>query len=204
MLHYCLEIAPRWPISLSRPLPNTATGKEKRPEKYLLNITYKNLTHMELEKEMLIHAARIGNIAVLEELIKGDADLNQPDPKGYTPLIIACYNHQFEAAKLLIAHGADPNASDQGGNTALMGAAFKGYADIAELLLANGAALDLQHGNGGTALMFAAMFGRNELVKLLLLHGADSEICDARGMRAADLALQQGNIEAVELLGQPL
>lgn len=40
--------------------------------------------YMELEKEMLIHAARIGNIAVLEELIKGGANLNQQDPKGYT------------------------------------------------------------------------------------------------------------------------
>ncbi|PZQ96223.1 MAG: hypothetical protein DI539_30320, partial [Flavobacterium psychrophilum] len=102
---------------------------------------------MELEKEMLIHAARIGNIAVLEELIKGGANLNQQDPKGYTPLIIACYNHQYEAAKILIEHGADVNAVDHGGNTALMGAAFKGYADIAELLITHGAALDLQHGN---------------------------------------------------------
>ncbi|RZK87875.1 MAG: ankyrin repeat domain-containing protein, partial [Pedobacter sp.] len=97
---------------------------------------------MELEKEILTHAARVGNLDILKELIHKQVDLNQRDPKGYTPLILACYNNQYKAAALLIENGADVNAADDGGNTALMGACFKGYADIAELLIQNGAALD--------------------------------------------------------------
>ncbi|KKX52175.1 hypothetical protein L950_0201355 [Sphingobacterium sp. IITKGP-BTPF85] len=87
------------------------------------------------DAHIIIHAARVGNIEVLEELIRQKADLNSRDDKGYSPLIIACYNNQYQAAKLLLNSGAHVNAQDNGGNTALMGAAFKGYKDIAELLI---------------------------------------------------------------------
>ncbi|WP_379093876.1 ankyrin repeat domain-containing protein [Pedobacter sp. UC225_65] len=40
-------------------------------------------------------------------MIGRDADLNVHDPKGHTPLIIACYNGQIEAARLLLSAGAD-------------------------------------------------------------------------------------------------
>lgn len=118
----------------------------------------------------IINAARSGDVNLLSSLVT-PKNINDRDEKGYTPLIIACYNHQPDAAAWLLQNGADVNAADFGGNTALMGACFKVYADIAQLLIIIGARLDLQHGNGGTALMFAAMFGRNELVKLLLDNG---------------------------------
>lgn len=64
--------------------------------------------------QVIIHAARLGNIEVLQELIRQQADLNAQDEKGYTPLIIACYNNRYEAARLLIQAGADVNAQDFG------------------------------------------------------------------------------------------
>ena len=106
---------------------------------------------MILINQLMIPAARKGEIAVLQELIFQKADLNVRDEKGYTPLIIACYNNQYAAAELLLRNGADVNAGDMGGNTALMGAAFKGHADIVQLLIDYGADLNLQHGNGGSA-----------------------------------------------------
>ena len=107
---------------------------------------------MEMENfdKVIIHAARLGETAVLQELIDKHANVNATDEKGYTPLIIACYNNQYEAAKFLLQSGAYVNAQDHGGNTALMGGSFKGYPDIAELLIKNGADLNMQHGNGGT------------------------------------------------------
>ena len=148
----------------------------------------------------LINAARSGNTVQLKEMITDGVSLNVHDEKGYTPLIIACYNNHPEAAKLLLENGADVNDTDLGGNTALMGASFKGYPAIAALLIENGADLNLQHGNGGTALMFAAMFGRNELVDLLLRKGADPTIVDVRGLSVVELAAQQGNQAALDLL----
>ena len=86
----------------------------------------------------IIHAARIGEVPVLKELASQDTNFNFKDEKGYTPLIIACYNNRYEAAKVLIDAGADINAADFGGNTALMGVCFKGYTDIAQLLINEG------------------------------------------------------------------
>jgi uncharacterized protein len=159
-----------------------------------------NLTHMEAIINDFFNAARTGDVTFLQENISKINDLNVRDSRGYTPLIIATYNGQLEAAAVLLEAGADVNASDFGGNTSLMGVSFKGYPEIATLLIGYGADLNLQHGNGGTALMFASMFGRNNMVKLLLDFGADINIRENRGMTAADLAAQQGNMEAVEML----
>jgi len=116
--------------------------------------------HRKMDKlDTLINAARTGDTETLKKMIKEGIDLNQKDEKGYTPLIIACYNNKLDAATLLLESGANIDASDFGGNTALMGVSFKGYPLIAKLLLDKGANPDLQHGNGGTAMMFAAMSG---------------------------------------------
>jgi ankyrin repeat protein len=140
----------------------------------------------------LISAARTGDTAFLRSIIEDGANVNVNDDKGYTPLIIACYNRQADAAKMLIEAGAAVNAADFGGNTSLMGVCFKGYHEIAQLLIEKGAAL-----------MFATMFGRNELVRLLLDAGADAAITDHRGLTAYDLAIQQGNKEAETMLLNP-
>jgi ankyrin repeat protein len=153
----------------------------------------------------LIHASRTGDLPLLQEIIDQKPDLEVRDDKGYTPLIIASYNHQLAAAQLLLQSGADVNGKDAGGNTALMGVCFKGYGDIAVLLLTHpNINLDALNGNGGTALMFAIMFGRNELTQLLLKYGADVTITDNRGMDALEIALQQGNEQGVLLLKQHL
>jgi ankyrin repeat protein len=151
--------------------------------------------------EVLIHAARKGDVPVMEELLQRGVDLNCKDAKGYTPLIIACYNNQPEAVSFLLDKGADINGADFGGNTALMGVCFKGYPDIAQILIDRGVNIDQMHGNGGTALMFAAMFGRNGMVRQLLDAGADKALTDVRGLTVYDIALQQGNEEAIEILG---
>lgn len=148
----------------------------------------------------LFSASRQGNVPVLNEIFTLIENVDVIDERGYTPLIIAAYNNQPEAVKVLLYAGADSNATDGSGNTALMGACFKGYPEIAQLLINNGADINAQHGNGGTALMFAVMFGRNEMIDVLLDNGADIAIKDKRGLSALDIAHQQHNSTAVELL----
>jgi len=155
---------------------------------------------MENVNDYVIPAARLGEAAIIRELIEQGADVNVRNELGHTPLIIACYHGHYEIARLLLATGSDVNASDNGGNTALMGVSFKGYADLTELLIHHGADLNAQHGNGGSALMFAVMFGRNAVAKLLLENGADHTLRDIRGLTAADQANQQGNVEAERLI----
>lgn len=154
---------------------------------------------MQLETEMLMHAARSGNTQVLEEL--NEVNINQKDSNNDTALILATKYRQYEAVSLLLDKGASVDETDNEGNSALLWAAFNGDLAITELLIANKSSLDLQREDGTTALMLAIMAGQSEIVKLLLLSGADTETCNAVGLRAADLAQQQDNTEILEMLG---
>ena len=61
------------------------------------------------------------SVEVVEELIKLDADVNQPIKDGRTPLMLSCLSRNYpNVLKLLIKYGADVNAQDKNGYTALM------------------------------------------------------------------------------------
>ena len=61
------------------------------------------------------------SVEVVEELIKLDADVNQPIKDGRTPIMLSCLSRQYpNVLKLLIKYGADVNAQDKNGYTALM------------------------------------------------------------------------------------
>lgn len=89
--------------------------------------------------QVIIHASRLGNIEVLEEMIRRQTDVDVQDEKGHTPLITACNNNKYEAASLLLKCGANVNARDHAGNTALKFAVLSGRFNIIRLLLKHGA-----------------------------------------------------------------
>lgn len=150
---------------------------------------------------LFFDACRFGKNDVILNLLTEEPNLvNARDAKGFTPLIIAVYNHQPDTARLLIEKGADVNAQDAAGNTALMGMAFKGYTELAELLIQSGAEVNLRNGNGAPALTFAATFGRIDVAELLLKNGALVNIPDARGKTALDHAVIQENEQMIALL----
>lgn len=62
--------------------------------------------------KLIIPAARVGDIQVLTELIAKKANVEIRDEKGYSPLIIACYNNQYAAAELLLNSGVDVKGMD--------------------------------------------------------------------------------------------
>jgi ankyrin repeat protein len=65
-----------------------------------------------------------GSLTIAEVLMKG-ADINAPDPAGYTPLMYAANLGLVDNVKTLLAHGADPrlktyaSVTCNGGVTAL-------------------------------------------------------------------------------------
>lgn len=87
---------------------------------------------------VMIHAARVDNVDVISELIKLGVSVNCKDDKGYTPLIIACYNNRLNAVHALLDHGAAIDEADANGNTALMGSCFKGHDAIVKALIDRG------------------------------------------------------------------
>ena len=161
-----------------------------------------NFTIMESkEQAYFIDACRRGDTNEVKQLCDMFPELiNARDAKGFTPLIIAVYNHQAAVADILLANGADVNVQDFSGNTALMGTCFKGYADLADKLLEAGADVNLRNGQDAPALTFAATFGQLQIAEKLLQKGAVIDFQDARGKTPLDHARIQENDAMVALI----
>ncbi|RZA14520.1 MAG: ankyrin repeat domain-containing protein, partial [Lysobacteraceae bacterium] len=105
----------------------------------------------------LLYAAREDCRGCVRELLRGGADIDQPDPDGVTPLILALMNVRWDMAKLLIESGADVNLWDFYGQTPL-------YAAVDLNTLPVGKRIELPSEDRTTGV---------EVVKLLLDRGAN-------------------------------
>jgi uncharacterized protein len=136
--------------------------------------------------------ARMGHAEELAALFGQGLPANLRNDKGDSLLMLAAYNGQEDAARVILEAGGDPELANDRGQTPLAGAAFKNDLAIARLLIQHGAAVDGVGDGSRTALMTAAMFDRIEMVDLLLQHGADPGRRDASGQSAADMARAMG------------
>lgn len=109
-------------------------------------------------------AAKANDLPALARLLDQGAAIDQPDHRGYSPLMLATYTGNAEAFDFLLARRADPNSRDRSGNTVLMGAAFKGHLEMFRKLLAAGADPALRNEAGLGAREFAVLFGRTDIV----------------------------------------
>jgi ankyrin repeat protein len=96
----------------------------------------------------VFEAVRAANppLEPFDRIMVGESDgLPAPDawtPDGFTPLHIAAFAHNVEAARALLGAGADPNVyatASFAPVTPLGTCAFSGADDVAELLVAHGA-----------------------------------------------------------------
>ncbi len=71
------------------------------------------------ELTALIYAARTGDIKTAEVLLESGADVNQVSRYGWTPLLAATHNQNYQMGKYLIENGADVNMANKGGWTPL-------------------------------------------------------------------------------------
>jgi ankyrin repeat protein len=67
----------------------------------------------------LLFAARQGCVDCVRALLDKQARIDQSDPDGITPLVMAVDNFNFDTAALLLARGANPNLWDWWGRSAL-------------------------------------------------------------------------------------
>jgi Caspase domain/Ankyrin repeats (3 copies)/Ankyrin repeat len=127
----------------------------------------------------LTQAARDGDIASMQKLLDGGANINENGMAATyagPPLSHAAYACQVEAARYLISRGADVNATGTGaaGQRPLHVAARYDCVEVAKLLLDAGADINL-HANSiwGSPLTFAASEGNTKMIKFLIERGAD-------------------------------
>jgi ankyrin repeat protein len=105
----------------------------------------------------LLRAAKAGDVAAAELLLKQGALVDLPNKDGITPLLGASgagrstgttrgrfmtEKEILAVVRLLRAAGADVNATSKTGETALHGAALRGWNDLVSSLVADGARLD--------------------------------------------------------------
>ena len=108
--------------------------------------------------------ARMGHADELAELFGQGLPANLRNDKGDSLLMLAAYNGQADAARVILEAGGDPELANDRGQTPLAGAVFKGEDEVVGALAGAGA-----NPRAGTpsAAATASMFGRADLLELL-------------------------------------
>jgi hypothetical protein len=114
----------------------------------------------------LSEAARHGQIALVDELLRAGADVNASNDAGITPLMTSVAFRHTEVTRRLIRAGARIDAQDDGGETALMTAVRYRNPEMAQILLEAGADPAIRDDSGRTAAAWVPDDGSAELKNL--------------------------------------
>jgi ankyrin repeat protein len=149
-------------------------------------------------------AAAVGRTRGLEELLAAEPELARSwSPDGFTPLHLAAFFGQEDAAHLLLEHGADASvvARHESLKVApLHSAAAGAHASIVSVLLEAGADANTRQEGGFTPLHSAAQNGDRESAEALLERGADPSAATDDGRTPAQVAAAAGHDELAEFL----
>jgi len=138
-------------------------------------------------------AARTNQVDNIVLLHKYGVGVNQPEPRGITPLMWASMDCNVRAARTLIDCGADVLARSKEGQTAIMYAQRYGCQEIVALLKAHGARND-------ATLAGAAAMGDTELAEKQLRSGANINAQDKLGWSPLLWACATGKTKMVAFL----
>jgi ankyrin repeat protein len=152
-------------------------------------------------------AAALGRTERLSELLKANPDLATTlASDGFTPLHLAAFFGQADAARMLLDRRAPMNVASRNPLRVmpLHSAAAGSHVAVARLLVAAGADVNATQRHGYTPLHAAGQNGDAELVELLLDAGADPTARTDDGQTPADLATAAGHSAIAARLTGPV
>ncbi|XP_012688345.1 transient receptor potential cation channel, subfamily N, member 1 [Clupea harengus] len=171
---------------------------------YDANVT---ATTKELRETPLHYCARVGNTAVLQEILRGVAAsclqmaVNKHAKNGWSPLLLAAERGHLEVVRMLLQNHARVDVFDEDGKAALHLAAENGHEDIADLLLAHKAFVNAKTKLGLTPLHLAAQNGSTHLVRLLVeTHMASTDALSLNKQTPLHLAAMSGQLDVCSSL----
>lgn len=149
----------------------------------------------------LHEAARNGDTAEVDRLLKAGADISAFDEADLTPLIVAALAGQPGAVAVLIENGADPGGRDRKGFTPLHAAAHEGHHDVVLLLLKHDVDVnDQDNWVKLTALHAAAERDYQGIAETLITQGADVNLEERNGWTPVMRATFKSHEDMVRLL----
>jgi ankyrin repeat protein len=129
-----------------------------------------------------------------------NANVNNIDSNGWSPLHHACYIGDLQSTQFLIKNGAEVSAYSNQKRTPLHFAAMNKHTDVVQELLSHGADLEWPDEIHCTPLHLACKKGSIESVHLLLLSGANVYAVDERKWSALHYAAYNGHPRVCNLL----
>jgi ankyrin repeat protein len=150
----------------------------------------------------LMKAVDQNDIAAVRKLIAQGVNVNELEPNGDAPLIMAAYQGHTEITRLLLEAGADVGALDPGMKaTALHAAAYAGRTEAAKLLVQHGIDIDKQGPyNGYTALHDAIWQNNIDVAKVLIDAGASLHLKANNGQTPLDFAKARHAAQIVAMI----
>lgn len=160
-------------------------------------------------KSFALHrAAKGGYTTLLSHLLQQeDADVEEKDKRGVSPLAYAIFEEQLDCVEMLLKHGADPCSSASCGcakehmDPLVITAAKESTAEILLLMVEHGADPNVRNEHNNTALMWAAEKGNHKCLEALLgIEGIEVDLVDDDGDTALNCAAIRGEFETTRLL----
>ena len=120
-------------------------------------------------------AVQRGDLAAIDETLRGGVDVDSHDDTGITLLMAAARAGHIDAVRKLLAAGARIDTCAPTFGTPLMVATISGRHDVMRELVDRGANVDAVSPTGQTALWYARICGDEEAARILIAGGAVAE-----------------------------
>ncbi len=141
-----------------------------------------------------------GDEQLVQQLLKGDADVSAKNRSGLTALQMACNYQRPEAALLFLEKGANPNEVDSRGISPFLAACARGMPKVVNKMLELDANPLAENGNKQTALHLACQSSSSETAQLLIPYYKSVDTLDQNGVPPLVYAVYSNQLSTVREL----